>query len=336
MRIAGKTAAVDRVELEKNVVEWHLDQSQESEEQTRRWLEQALSKSEGMVDTLSKEVLRLTEMHRADTKELEIRLGIAHDEVKVTAERRDLMEAECAKSLRKLREDMSEIKYERDSLQAVLESEQGQLRLVREKLEAAVQDCDSVRLERDSLVSAKEAAHQAASDTRKAMAETVLAKQQEKVARCEQVQKDKVLMESNLRQEIGSLKRTNARLLQEKVQMAARFELAQREAAEALNSASSSTNDNTELREVIHNLEQEIGQLTEDNIRMSKELNVASDDVINLRCDLGSTRRRLESGQRAIQELKATQHAPADYRLYSAPYAYNPDTLPPYHEQPIS
>lgn len=45
MRLAGKTAEVDRVSLEKNVVEWHLKESEDSEERTRRWLERALTKA---------------------------------------------------------------------------------------------------------------------------------------------------------------------------------------------------------------------------------------------------------------------------------------------------
>lgn len=47
MRLAGKSASVQRLELEKDIVAWHLQESEENEERTRRWLETSLNKVVG-------------------------------------------------------------------------------------------------------------------------------------------------------------------------------------------------------------------------------------------------------------------------------------------------
>eukprot|EP00656_Telonema_subtile_P023741 TRINITY_DN2532_c0_g1_i1.p1 TRINITY_DN2532_c0_g1~~TRINITY_DN2532_c0_g1_i1.p1 ORF type:complete len:495 (+),score=134.09 TRINITY_DN2532_c0_g1_i1:100-1584(+) len=331
IRLAGTTAAVDRTELEKNIVEWHLKESEENEQRTRRWLETALKKSEEMGSMLSEEALRLKEMHRADTSELEKRLEISDEERKMALQGTQRFEEECANTFKKLREEVSEANYERESVQTKLEYELGQNKLLREEVNLAKARLETVQQQVAALGSEKESAYLDAATTREQMAHTVLAKQEEKVARCEQVQNDKVRMESNLRQEIAALKKTNMRVLQEKVEIAARLQLAANEAAQAMTELTVATNQNTELKSILQSKEEEAARLKNDNDRCSKELSVASDDVINLRCELGSARRKLEAAQREVEELKATQHEPADFRIYNVPYTYNPATLPPAH-----
>jgi chromosome segregation ATPase len=327
MRLAGKTAEVGRVELEKDIVEWHLHESEESEARTRRWLEKALQKTETVIATQAEEIVRLKEMHRADTEELQTKLTLAQNELASTLQSNEIMEAECAKTCRRLREEVSSEKFDKESVQTKLEQEQGANQLMREQLEATQAQLDTKTEQVAELTILREEALDDAAQSRKTMADTVQQKQRDKVARCEQVQRDKVRMESNLRQEVAMLKKTNARLLQEKVETAARLAMSEKEAAGTISGLKNVTDKNTSLREVVESLEIEVARLKQDNNRLSHELSVASDDVLNLRCELGGTRRKYEAATRQCEELKATQHEPADYRMYQPGYAYDPKTV---------
>jgi len=334
MKLAGKTSEVSRVELEKDIVEWHLSEAEESEARSRRWLERALQKAEDVMATQAEEIERIKEMHRSDTEELQIKLTLTQSELTSTLQSGEIMEAECAKTCRRLREDVSSEKYDKEANQVRFEHEQGANQIMREELEAVKQQLDSKVAQVAELTKLREEALDDASTSRKTMADTVQQKQKDKVARCEQVQRDKIRMESNLRQEVAMLKKTNLRLQQEKVETAARLKLSERETTNSLTGLRNITEKNTEIREVVGSLEVELARLKVDNERLSSELMVASDDVLNLRCELGGTRRKYEAACRESQSLKASQNEPADYRMYQPGYAYDPSTVVP-HSRPV-
>lgn len=326
MELEKRRKHAEKVELEKNIVQWHLAQSEESEEHTRYWLQGALNKAEEVMQLQSDELATLRAQYTADTTTLKNEIEALKEQAQCEARKNTTMSEEMATNWRHLREELSESKFEREKLEAREYKAASELRLTQEDLEATKNRLESAREQINEAERLQAAAVEDATKARRELQERLEYSNELRLARCEDVQTDRVQGETRLRMELQTLQVTNQRLQQEKVEVSARLQLAEQESAHVMRSLLQEQDAHAATRETVESLRNKLAKEEAVSARLRKELSVASDDVINLQHEHNTVLRVQAALRKENRELGALNVQAVDYRTYQPPYQLNNDS----------
>jgi len=318
MELEKRRKHAERIDLEKNIVEWHLAQSEESEAQTRRWLQGALNKAEQVIETQGGEIQRMIKQHAQDKQDLQDEVDALKEQILSTNRTNKTMQEEMALNWRNLREELSDSKFEREKLEAREYKATSELRLTQEDLEATQRRLETAREEIATLQDQKAAAQDDAIKARRELEERLEYSNELRMERCEAVQSDRMEAEARLRMELQSTQIGSHRLQQEKVEVSARLALADNESATVMRELVAEQQANGELRANMETMCARLKAEEDESARLRRELSVAGDDVLNLQHELNTVLKVQSTLRKENRELGHLTVQAVDYRQYQS------------------
>lgn len=249
-----------------------------------------------------------------------------------TARTNTTMSEDLAERFRSLREELSESKFEREKLEAREFKASSELRLTMEDLEATKNRLETALQLNAELEKLRAAAENDAMKASRELQERVEYANELRLARCEEVQTDRIRGESQLRMELQTLQIANQRLQQEKVEVSARLSLSENESAQVMRSLLQEQDNSKELRGMIEDLKGKLLREEAESARLRQELSVAADDVINLQHEHNTVLKVQAALRKENRELGALNVEAVDYRTYQPPYTLHDTSLIKYRD----
>lgn len=323
MELEKRRKHAERIELEKDIVTWHLAQSEESEGQTRRWLQGALINAEKVMEQQAQEIKRLQERYTEDTGNLKGEVAALKEQMLSTNRTNKTMQEDMALRWRNLREELSDSKFEREKLEARLHKTESELRLATEDYEATKSRLDSALEQIKALEKANgEAVHQALM-ARRELEERLEYANDMRLAHTHDLVNDRLMADRALAMELQHTQLTSHSLHQEKIEANARLGLAETETAKLMRELVESQNANKDLRDAMEGVREKLGMEQVDNGNLRIELSAAADDVINLQHELNTVLKVQATLRKENRDLGLLDTKAVDYREYMPPYKLN-------------
>jgi len=320
MELEKRRKTAEKIELEKDIVTWHLAQSEESEAQTRRWLQSALNKAEVTMQTQGQELKKLKQTHAAETEGLKDEVKALKDEIVSMNRVNKTMQEDIALKWRNLREEKSAVDYDREATSAREYKAQAELRIAQEDMAATKGRMETLREQVEQLTKEKTGAVAEAIEARRELQERVDYANNARMSRVEEIQADRMEGETRLRMELQATQTALHRLQQEKVEVSARLDLASNEATAVMHELVREQEANQDLRSENKTLSDKLKAEQDESNNLRGELSTAADDVINLQHELNTVLKVQAALRKENRELGYLNVKAVDYRQYMAPY----------------
>merc|ERR1719453_1566419 len=140
------------------------------------------------------------------------------------------------------------------------------------------------------------------------------------MARCEEIQADRMESDTRLRMELQSTQIAAHRLQQEKVEVSARLALADNEASTVMRELVVEQEANKELRTNLDALRAKLATEEAESASLRKNLSQAADDVLNLQHELNTVLKVQSTLRKENRDLGELHVQAVDYRTYMPPY----------------